>query len=326
MFDSSFFITVFLVQPLTRRILTRKPKVHSLNRRILHAVIFLAAVTVAQIVYSQSGTWGRNHFEVMELSRTASVADVKKQYKKLAVKYHPDKFEGTEEEANEKFIAIQKAYGVLSNYKTKDFYDKYGDEGLAWLEKADVDQDKEASQSIAIFYIIWAVVTYLLTLPHSQTSSRSYAYGGLALLLAIEVGMRYSNLDLPIPFMSSTCIFQKVQMLRLCYPGIIHGANSILSMTYVDIERISYLALRNILHTNANIHQRMKVIEAELSKKKVLRYIDGEGVAADLNAPNKEIADSIPPEPSKFKLPGWVWFIVLYFIFNYVLKSGGSDE
>ena len=151
--------------------------------------------------------------------------------------------------------------------------------------------------------------------------------------------MKYSDLDIPIPFLPSMAIFQKVQILHLIYPSFIHGCNSILNMTYIDYEKLSYAVLRNVLHTNANIHQRMKVIEAELSRKKIIKGGDVSGAASTSNdaSPSGDSAPStgaaqaqgqaqphnapLPPPPSSYRVPGWVWFLVISVIFKYVLNS-----
>ena len=40
----------------------------------------------------------------------------------------------------------------------------------------------------AVFYVVWVVMTYILTLSTSHTNSRAYAYGGLGLMLAVDMG------------------------------------------------------------------------------------------------------------------------------------------
>jgi len=68
-------------------------------------------------------------YEVLEVPRTASVDEIRKSYRKLAIKYHPDKNPGNPEAA-EKFKEISAAYEVLSDEQKRDIYDKYGEEGL----------------------------------------------------------------------------------------------------------------------------------------------------------------------------------------------------
>ncbi|HEX3071827.1 MAG TPA: DnaJ domain-containing protein, partial [Thermoanaerobaculia bacterium] len=55
----------------------------------------------------------RDYYEVLGIARTAAVDDIKKAYRRLAVKYHPDKNPG-DAEAEEKFKEAAEAYGVLS--------------------------------------------------------------------------------------------------------------------------------------------------------------------------------------------------------------------
>ena len=69
------------------------------------------------------------YYEVLNVSKDASLAEIKKAYRKLALKYHPDKNPG-DKEAEEKFKIISEAYSVLSDSEKRRIYDMYGKEGL----------------------------------------------------------------------------------------------------------------------------------------------------------------------------------------------------
>jgi DnaJ family protein B protein 4 len=79
---------------------------------------------------------GRDYYKILEVSKKASLEDIKKAYKKLALKYHPDRnSESDKEQAQKKFVEINEAYEVLSDNEKKKVYDLYGEEGL----KAGID-------------------------------------------------------------------------------------------------------------------------------------------------------------------------------------------
>lgn len=71
---------------------------------------------------------GKDYYKILEISKTASDDDIKKAYRKLALKYHPDKNKSPG--AEEKFKEVAEAYEVLSDKKKREIYDQYGEEGL----------------------------------------------------------------------------------------------------------------------------------------------------------------------------------------------------
>ena len=70
-----------------------------------------------------------DYYEVLQISKNATEAEIKKAYRKLALKYHPDRNQG-DKEAEEKFKMVNEAYQVLSDPKKRAIYDRYGYEGL----------------------------------------------------------------------------------------------------------------------------------------------------------------------------------------------------
>ncbi len=70
-----------------------------------------------------------DYYEILELSKDAAGDQIKKAYRKLALKYHPDRNPGNKE-AEEKFKMINEAYQVLSDEEKRAIYDKYGKAGL----------------------------------------------------------------------------------------------------------------------------------------------------------------------------------------------------
>lgn len=71
---------------------------------------------------------GKDYYQILEISNNATDEDIKKAYRKLALKYHPDKNKSPG--AEERFKEIAEAYEVLSDKKKRDIYDAYGEDGL----------------------------------------------------------------------------------------------------------------------------------------------------------------------------------------------------
>ncbi len=73
----------------------------------------------------------RDYYEILGVAREASVADIKKAYRKLALKYHPDRVaEDKKKESEEEFKVISEAYAVLTDPKKRQLYDQYGHAGV----------------------------------------------------------------------------------------------------------------------------------------------------------------------------------------------------
>ncbi len=72
----------------------------------------------------------RDYYEILEVTKTATVEEIKKAYRKKAIQYHPDKNPG-DKEAEEKFKEAAEAYDVLSNPEKRSRYDQFGHAGVS---------------------------------------------------------------------------------------------------------------------------------------------------------------------------------------------------
>lgn len=75
---------------------------------------------------------GKDYYSLLGVPRNATDADLKKAYRKMAMKWHPDKHPDGEakKKAEEMFKDIAEAYDVLSDKEKREIYDKFGEEGL----------------------------------------------------------------------------------------------------------------------------------------------------------------------------------------------------
>ena len=71
-----------------------------------------------------------SYYDTLEISKTASKEEIQKAYKKMALKWHPDRNPTNKEKAEEMFKKIGEAHEVLMDDNKRSIYDKFGEEGL----------------------------------------------------------------------------------------------------------------------------------------------------------------------------------------------------
>lgn len=73
---------------------------------------------------------GKDYYAILGVDRTASPDEIKKGFRRMSLKWHPDKNQDKLDEATKKFQDIAEAWDVLSDPEKKNIYDQYGEEGL----------------------------------------------------------------------------------------------------------------------------------------------------------------------------------------------------
>ncbi|KAM0945687.1 putative DnaJ domain, Chaperone J-domain superfamily [Dioscorea sansibarensis] len=73
---------------------------------------------------------GVDYYNILKVNRNATDEDLKKSYRRMAMRWHPDKNPDNKKEAEAKFKQISEAYDVLSDAQKRAIYDQYGEEGL----------------------------------------------------------------------------------------------------------------------------------------------------------------------------------------------------
>lgn len=91
----------------------------------LFACVVLVVIILLQAMMVLAGA---DFYEVLGVSRDATESQIKKAYRKLSLKYHPDK--DPSEEAKKKFVELANAYEVLGDEEKRRIYDQYGEDGL----------------------------------------------------------------------------------------------------------------------------------------------------------------------------------------------------
>jgi molecular chaperone DnaJ len=81
----------------------------------------------------------RDYYKILDVARTASEADIKKAYRRLAMKFHPDRNPG-DHEAEEKFKECKEAAEVLGDAQLRAIYDQHGHAGLEAAQQRGASQ------------------------------------------------------------------------------------------------------------------------------------------------------------------------------------------
>ena len=102
----------------------------------------------------------RDYYEVLGIGRNADAKEIKKAYRKLAKKYHPDMNPG-DKQAEQKFKEITEAYNVLSDTEKKKLYDQYGfaafEEGSAesvWKRRSGYRPEMVFMAALAVLILV----------------------------------------------------------------------------------------------------------------------------------------------------------------------------
>ena len=136
----------------------------------------------------------RDYYEVLGVAKTATADEIKSAYRKLAMKYHPDR-NPDNPEAKEKFTEVSEAYEVLSDPEKRSIYDQYGHEGLSGHFGSggfNMNDFTHYSDISDIFGDIFEV--FLSRLPNSTTSRFQMGFAPLPLFLFAALPSETRNL------------------------------------------------------------------------------------------------------------------------------------
>lgn len=182
---------------------------------------------------------GPNHYTLLGVTRESNPLDIKRAYKKLSLQLHPDK--NPSPDASDQFDRVKQAYDVLMDLEFREVYNKFGKEGIDANKRFNENQ---FLMEVAVFYVSWAVMAFLLTMGKKSGSAREWVFTGLIVMLVVEVVVMTSQSN-PIP----TWIFPTlteadlVRIMHSLFPAFMNGCRSMGAYLFVDMD----LQLRQLL-------------------------------------------------------------------------------
>jgi len=186
-----------------------------------------------------------SYYDMMDVLPTASLADIKKGYKRASLLVHPDKLKaaaGADEDiGDEAFVALKAAYDVLNDREQRDLYDKFGPKGLEFK-----NDTTNLLAGLGFFYVVWLAVAYLLTRRKAVGRAQTWTFTGLLALGIFEYQACILSFDFLEEAMPQLAIFEKIELLHRLYPVYLLGARMVAWLTYEDIEAHNFVVLQHL--------------------------------------------------------------------------------
>eukprot|EP00536_Pseudo-nitzschia_multiseries_P007583 jgi/Psemu1/240345/estExt_Genewise1.C_1800028 len=220
---------MFIVHPITAWIL--RPGRFERKKSIMYAIAFLAALAAIKtgLELQQQGP---NYYQILDVTRESNPLEIKRSYKKLGLKLHPDK--NPSPNAADEFDRVKQAYDVLMDLELRDVYNKFGKEG--------VQNNKRYSETqflieVAIFYVSWAVMAFLLTMGKKSGQARDWTFTGMIVMLVVEVVVMTSQTN-PIPawLFPTVTEYDLVRIMHSLFPAFMNGCRSLGAYLFVDVD------------------------------------------------------------------------------------------
>ena len=187
------------------------------------AVLLLSAIAGVKLSWELVGR-ETNHFERLGVRVDAAPSEIKRAYRDISLRLHPDKNPDLKDAGTE-FIKYQAAYEVLKDAGKRETYNKFGQAGLD--DKSAPTDTTSQLWSLSLFYVIWLVVGYLLTMGRASEDGRTWAFSGLLTLAVFEYQTKILSVDYLAPIFPQSTVYEKVEILHKLFPPYLHGARMI---------------------------------------------------------------------------------------------------
>lgn len=123
---------------------------------------------------------------------------------------------------------------VLSNQESRMLYNKFGEAGLQ-----KVIDGNEVLLEMAVTYLTWGMLVFVLTLGKSSSTARNWIYSGQIGMLILEVSLTLQDMTLPDWFLPTTTEYEILWLMHAMFPAFMNGCRVIGSFYYVDIDELT---------------------------------------------------------------------------------------
>lgn len=134
------------------------------------------------------------------------------------------------------------------NTEQRQVYNRFGEE--AAMSNRVIDE-YHLLLEIAVFYLTWGMLVFVLTLGKSSGDARNWTYTGMIIMLVIELSLKTQEVSFPEWFLPRVTEHEMVWLLHTLFPAFMNGCRCIGSFVYKDLTAEMYRKIQNLEQMNA---------------------------------------------------------------------------
>jgi hypothetical protein len=257
-------IHLFVILPVVDKLL--KLENYSKPTKIAMVCAFLGAVAAGSAYYDHMNE-PPNLYRIVDAKRGTTVSEMKKQYRTMAVKLHPDKVPDAQKaEAEKEFLRLKEAFDILSNDKLRDRYDRFGHSVLR--TKGEGNPEFSGLVGMAVYYVLWFLLVFFIVSGKSSLAGRTWSYAGLAALFLVDAQTKFAELDFLNSIFPYNTPYEKIEFLKSCFPSFMSGCRVVSQAIFVDYESADRAALAQTLeHTRVILGHVMQILHNQVRSR-----------------------------------------------------------
>eukprot|EP01035_Chromulina_nebulosa_P030852 gene30852-41042_t len=218
----SFFLYSFVIYPVTNYIVSPQ-RSYSRWRAAAYAFIFLIGISTLHMWYENIEK-GPNYYQLLRVTRSSTIGEVKKAYRNLSLELHPDKNKSPN--AANQFRQVKHAFDILSNKEKRREYNRLGEYGVQIAAQAVIDHKFLLIQFI-VYYASSGIFAFIMTFSEPSGESLTMSLFGLISMLLIEALLVLQEVQLPGWFLPHHTAHDVVSTMHRLFPAFMNGCRCI---------------------------------------------------------------------------------------------------
>jgi hypothetical protein len=177
--------------------------------------------------------------------------------------------DATKEAAAIRFAKIQEASDALQDSRAREVYNRFGPKAAKQSQmggESGSDNETSALMGLGVNFVIWGMMTFLMTLGEGGSSARMYSFTGLVIITILGWQLMLSDFDFLTDYTWYWTPYDKAQIIQQLYPAWMRGSTIIAQTQYVDKEKIMNEKIQWMIVALQKIHEKVDALEGRKSK------------------------------------------------------------